>query len=338
MYRNFNNNILPELMRMRRPMRRRNFIPNLGRGRRNLPIRFNNPRSYIQRNNQPLRSRNKTKNKNTPLPYYRPFNIKTGIQKLISTNDMMKLKLVIPINDNHFQHGLYVIPIHPLFLNQILLNHALNYTEYKIDAVSISTQPLVALDDATPIVIGYTTHCTPIGGLPSSYYEDISNLNGTHGIAHTSMNYKINSNDTSYHPIVPIVPSDVPYTFFLTTNTENIDLTVKLRPYITLTITFRTMYTGQEIDNLLCFDTAVITLANTPSIKSSMILAKNTFGFCEYSTATAIDPGELIIMPAFVAATPTTYTFPILHNGVPTDYENNPLDCGELVSMLKYLN
>jgi len=248
-------------------------------------------------------------------------------------NFRLRLKTVIGLNC--YKDGLFVIPVHPLFLNQLLLNHALNWSQYRINSVSVTTQPTVSTFDDTSLVIGYTTHCTPISHLQQDYFPNVSALNGANGMAHTPLTYKIPVNDSLFHPIVPVVPSDVPFTFFITSVSGQIDISEKCVPHIMIDITFRTQSPGTEIDNVLSDNAPVITLGVADIMSSQIILT--SFGFVQASTCPDIDPGELIMLPAFPAPT-TAYLFQITHNNQLTDYVNNVSDRGAIMGALKNIH
>jgi len=297
-----------------------------------------------QLNNTPLRrfpqrgrynqNRNRNRNNTRNIPLYKPMNMKTNTKVINRTDDMFRLKIKLAVGPNCFTNTTYVIPLQPLFLNQQLLNHALNYTSFKINRVTIMTEPLVATTDDTSIAIGYTTHCTPITSVVNDQFSKITNLAGTHGMAHTPLSYTIPTNDPLFHPIVPVIPSDVPFTIFITSQTAGLNLLAKFLPYLVLDISFKTQYTGDEINNTLSSDLWTITTGNTGTQSSSV--TPSTFGFVQYSTATNIDIGELIQLPAFPASA-TDYIFAWTHNNLNANPINDPGDRGNINANLKTL-
>jgi len=274
-------------------------------------------------------------NNNQNVPLYRPLKINTGMKIQMRTQDTFKLKIKLVVPTSCWINTTWVIPIHPLFLNQMLLNQAINYTSYQINNVTIMTDPLVATTDGTAIAIGYTTHCTPITNIVAQHWSKITNLLGTRGMAHTSMSYTIPNKDQLFHPMVPVVPSDLPFTIFITSQTSGTDLTAKILPVLSLTLTFRTQYTGDEIDTTLSDDTASITTSNLGT-RSSVVMA-TSFGFVNFSDVPNVDIGELIQIPAFPVIA-TDYLFPWTHNNVNIDPVNTVADRGHFYGNFKTLN
>lgn len=328
-------NNIPFRGRQRNTRNRTNyFVPNLSQEpfqSRNLRIQ-----PMINRNrSQPNRRTNRNRrNLNTPLPFFRNVNIKPSLKMQMNKNQCT-INIKTPIDPNHTIGSLCVIPIHPLFFNQRLLNQAVNWSQYRVNSVTIITKPTVAVTDPTVIAIGYTTHCSPITQDVTLHYDKITSLDGVQGMAHTSLTYTIPVKDNIFHPIVPIVPSDVPFTFFVAPNLSNIVTKDKILIYVQMSLTFQTPYTSDELDLNLCSDNALVTTIAT-DIQSNVILP-TTFGFCNYSTIPNIDCGELIIMPSFPAIT-TPYLFPIVHNGAITNYIDEPNDRGNLVWIRKNIN
>lgn len=315
-------------------IRRNNFVPNLNRNQRrqNLPIQFTRPQNV----NNPRRNRSRNnRNNNRIIPMYRPLNVKTGVKYMNRTKDSFQIKSQFPIGSSNFANTTYVIPIHPLFLNQAVLNQSINYTSYRIDKVTLMTSPLVATTDSTAIAIGYTTHCTPISQNTATHWSKILALNGTHGMAHTPISYTIPIKDNTFHPIVPVIPSDIPFTLFITSQTAALDIQTKIVPMLIVTLSFKTQYTGDEIDTTLASDEGTITL-NATGVQSSVVLA-TCFGFVTWSGSPNIDIGELISTCGFPEAN-TPYIFPLMHNNVLCNSKDVVADRGDFNFVHKVLN
>lgn len=335
MYRNFNNNILPELMRRRRPMRRRNFIPNLGRGRRNLPIRFINPRTF----NQPRRNLNRRKinnqnNKQNNLIQQMPNNFL--VNRLQSSTSKGKDSFHFYLKVPNYNAGSIVstIPVHPLFLNQRLLNMSLNFSQYKITNLLVHTTPLVPTTDTAAITIGYTTHCTPMTNDTAQIFDKICNLNGYSSMCWMPNTFKIpNTPNDGFHPIIPVVPSDLPYTIFIATPANDPDGKVAI--YLEFDIKFAAPYTGDEFDNVVATSATTFTLTNGGI--TALAAIATSFGFCVVSTVPSIDLGELIIVPSFVDNQIHLDHF-IFHNGNQTTSTTEVADRGVLTPVLKTIH
>jgi hypothetical protein len=251
------------------------------------------------------------------------------------SQDLFKLKIKLVVPTSCWFNTTWVIPVQPLFLNQMLLNQAICYTSFQVNQVTVITDPLVATTDGTAIAIGYTTHCTPITGVVADQWSKVTNLNGTRGMAHTPINYTIPIKDNAFHPLVPVVPSDVPFTIFITSQTSGTDLTAKILPVLSLNLTFRTQYTGDELDTTLSTDVPSIVTSNAGT--RSDVIMPTTFGFVNYSIAPNVDLGELVQVPAFPAVA-TDYTFAWTHNNVNIDPINTVADRGTIHANLKILN
>lgn len=316
-------------------VRRNNFVPNLNRNQRrqNLPIRF----VPVQNFNVPRRNRrnNNNRTQNRQIPMYRPLNVKTGMKYMNRSKDSFQIKSQFPVSSANYASATYVIPIHPLFLNQAVLNQSINYTSYRIDKVTLMTSPLVPTTDTTAVAIGYTTHCTPLTNDTSLHWAKILALNGSHGMAHTPQTYTIPVKDNNFHPIVPVVPSDIPYTLFITSQDDNTNISAKIVPMLIVTLTLKTQYTGDEIDTNLATDTGTITLNNV-GVQSSAVLP-TSFGFVTWSDAPNIDVGELISTCAFPAIT-TNYIFPVMHNNILSNSKDDIQDRGDFNFIHKQLN
>jgi len=329
-YRTFNNGqIVSRTVGPRRNFNPRNpnrfrQLPNrnglvMNRNLRNQPLPL---RRRTRRRNQRINARNNIQ-RNLNAPYFQNSNIVSKFKIQSRDQESMRLKITFPVPNSCFIDTTYVITIHPFFLNQILLNHSLNFTQYSIHQVTFTTQPLVPYTDTTALAVGYTTHCTPITYLDTDHWSKITNLNGKRGMAHTPFSYTIPVSDNTFHPLIPVVPSDIPFTLFVTSQTANTDLTAKILPYLTLTLTLKTQYTGDEINNTLSVNTNTFTTA-AGGIQSNGVMAQSV-GFVISSTAPNIDIGELVMMPGYAVAN-QNYTFPVSHNGSfidPADIAND---------------
>ncbi len=302
--------------------------------RKNLKFKNNNKLGRTVIPQKKKSSTPKKRKQNRPIPMYRPNRVINQLTAK-STSEGMRVTTRLVVPASCYYYHTYVITLHPMFLDQRLLNYALNWTQYKINSATIILSPLVPTTDSTAIAIGYTTQCTPVTNTLADQWTEINTLQGTQGMAHTPLSYKIPSKDLAFHPMVPVVNTDIPFTFFVTSQTEATDLTTKVLIHLSLDITFRTQYTGSDYTNTLATDTPTFTLdANGTKCDS---IEPVSFGFVDSSDITSIDLGELIQMPAMTAAN-TSYTTPFTHNGSPCDPKNIVGDRGSLHYVLKTLN
>jgi len=322
------------------PRRTNYFIPNVNRNRPNNQIYFPRNRN-IQRfpNYRPnirIQNRKPRKNFNKRQPINKPLNFYNGgfMNNKFTTKGNNTYKLTLKVPNICFHDHFFTITIHPLFLNQLLLNHAISYTQYRIINLTLHTAPLVSVTDNTALTIGFTTHCTPVTALTTDVFNAICDLQGTRGMCHTPIHYKVPNVETLFHPIVPVVPSDIPYTLFIASPAQDTDLTLKVNIYLSLDIQFQTQYSGQDVDSVLAIDGPVVQSA-VGGLTSDRI-SPTRFGFCTGSTIANVDLGELLRVPDFPGV--IAVAAQLTHNGQVLNYAITAKDQGVIQMISKVIN
>jgi hypothetical protein len=337
---------------MNRNFRRQNRIPNLplpprGRGRALRPrqnprrpfIIYNVPQQQprpLSRNPRPRRRRNKKNgiSKNTPL-FQGITSVRGEPIRQLGPNTY-HVEYVASAENFCTDQMYMVLPIHPLFMNKRILNMAIGWTNYDIRNIVLSTNPLVATTDATPVAFAYTRNCVPIDYNTTSDTAYTALINsGISGIAHTPLTYAIPNVKKIMRPMIPVVPSDIVCTIYGankqsgTTVLENSVLVT-----ISCDIEFANPYTGDEMPADQPEQDTFTT--NSAGVRCTSALAAG-FGFIVNSTVSLADTGELFIFPKFSAAT-TDYDMVVSHNLSPMYPKLNTTDRGDIIVLNYELN
>lgn len=297
------------LNRTSRPRTRvRYFVPNLrNNGPRNLrirPVPRRNPRNVrttiVQVPRRPRKNKSRQNPNRISSPYFNSTMTSGSVIRPIGPN-AYHVEYVASIENFGSDSHNMVLPVHPLFMNKRILNMAMGFTNYDIKNIVMTTSPLVAVTDSSPITFAYTRDCIPVDYNTGSdtCYTALINM-GVRGIAHTPLRLVVpNVQSLVKRPMCPVVPSDILCTIYGVSkqgSTTALENAVSIS--VACDLTFFNPYAGDEMQSNEPEQLEFIT--SNLGIRCN-VAASPGFGFVVDSGISVCDCGELISFPKFTA-------------------------------------
>lgn len=300
-----------------------------GRGRGRLPLRLNVNR--IPKNNRnlrqaPLRKRNPKKKNNNLVNRTMNYGLTntTNIQTSMKDLGLNRISCRILVPSNAFDNQLCVMPIHPSFLGVRLSAMAKLFCQWKLNSVSITTASKVATTDTHTVLMAYLGRCTPLTRDTTVQYANLSSMNAIQGMAWNPL-HMVLPPDNLFHPVIPIVSTDLPYTGYAIVNADDITDVVTL--YVDIDVTFKEPYTGDELYGN--YGAVTITLGqNGGQVDGGA--GYGIVGFVIASTVPNVDVGEMVSCTSFTLVNTEYADNQVTHNGIRTSSVTQVADRGAI--------
>jgi len=335
-------------------IRRKTFIPNLQRGRsqpRNLPI-FLLPRPRRTNRNVPRRNRNrisrnrrfrssranvvmfgqqqdlafqpKTSVKGMGNTFTTPVSESKTIQTFFKFSNN-SITLCQPVAAICYVTNTAVVTLHPMMVNARCANIARAFSCYQITHAILHYVPLIGSTSTGMVAIGSTQRCVPLTRDTTTQFASLTSINAEINPVWMCSKYQVKDLDNSLKNLEPNNKSDMPNNVYVVGSGLAGNLNVSCTLFLEITFTLA----KPTPDVYLTLTPATPTLVISAAGIRTTTPGATFFGIVLTSTASNIDVGELVKIPAMSAAA-TDYDINIDHNGQLTNY-NQVDDQGTLV-------
>ncbi len=318
--------------RNRRTRRSRNW--RLGRIRRNRINTNRNRRIMVlYGRDQDLAFNSRTKKLGKRQTISTPVSESNTLVSFFKfTNNI--ITLCQPVPSWFYNTAMAVVPLNPMFYPGRTVQMAQNFANYQILNAKLHYVPLIGTTSTGMIAMSNTRNCLPISYNTATQYSNVTQLNAQISPVWMCTEKSMTDMDKELKNMNMVNRKDVPNTFYVVGNGLAGNLSVSGQLYIEMSIQLSRPVPTTEVSNT---STTIATLVGSAAGWRSDIVFTNGFGIVVTSTASNIDVGELIKIPAFPVVA-TDYLVELDHNGIMTDTVNSAADQGTLTVIYYSLN
>jgi len=266
----------------------------------------------------------KNKNKGIGNTFTTPVSESKTIETYFKFNNNT-ITLCQPVAAICYQDNIAIVSLHPMMVNARCANMAGAFTCYQMMGAVLHSVPLIGSTSTGMIAIGSTQRSVPLTSVVGSQFASLTSVNAEINPVWMCTKYSVKDLDNTLKNMEPNNKSDVPNTIYVVGSGLAGALNVSCTLFLEVSYVFSKPTPNVYLSLIATTPTIVISNAG---IRTSSAGA-TYFGIVLTSTATNIDVGELIRVPAMTAAA-TDYAINVEHNGQITNYLN-ALDEGTLV-------
>jgi hypothetical protein len=260
-----------------------------------------------------------------------PISESTVLRSSFSfSNDI--LSFTQPIPTWFYNSNMAIIPLHPMLYYGRTSNIAGNFYNFQLVRAVVHYVPLIGTTSTGMVAIGSTQNCAPITQDTANQFSSLTLLNSEISSVWMCSKHVLRDVDNGIKMSSPVTRKDVPNTVYVVGS--GLAGTLISSCTLFLQVSFKLSRPSPTVD-LTAGSGLTSLVISGAGIAASTIRLQPSFGIVVASTVPNIDVGELLVVPGFLAATPTVYPTSILHNSTETDY-NTVSDQGTVYFLTVY--